>query len=133
MMEQSSDSFVYDVAVIGAGLSGLIAVRDLVASGLSVILVEATDRVGGRIRSYSGSEASGDEGAMLEFGATWIGPGQDNMYRLCEELGIEIFPQPVKGMAFVLLFTFDLFWFLYFSFGLIDWICLLFVMIEWMS
>lgn len=96
-MELVRESLPYDVAVIGAGLSGLIAARDLLAAGLSVFLVEATDRIGGRIRTVRGAEGTDEEGALLEFGATWIGPGQDNMYRLCKELDVEIFPQPVAG------------------------------------
>ena len=41
----------FDCIVVGAGLAGLSAVRELEKSGRSVILLEASDSVGGRVRS----------------------------------------------------------------------------------
>lgn len=48
----------YDVAVIGAGMAGLTAARDLAAKGYSVVLVEARDRIGGRTLRMLSSEAN---------------------------------------------------------------------------
>ncbi|MCX7596423.1 MAG: FAD-dependent oxidoreductase [Fischerella sp.] len=45
----SSHSTVYDCIVIGAGLAGLVAARNLHRSGKSVLVIEAQDRVGGRM------------------------------------------------------------------------------------
>jgi monoamine oxidase len=85
---------LYDVAVIGAGMCGIIAARDLVRAGKSVIIVEAKEKAGGRMKTVVNEE----DGTILEFGATWIGPGQENMINLCVELGIPTFPQPCAGI-----------------------------------
>jgi putrescine oxidase len=39
----------YDVVVIGAGISGLSAAYELVKANKSVLLLEARDRIGGRM------------------------------------------------------------------------------------
>jgi lysyl oxidase-like protein 2/3/4 len=57
----------YDAVVIGAGFAGLIAARDLSKThGLSVLLVEARDRIGGR------TWTSRELGEDIEMGGTWI-------------------------------------------------------------
>lgn len=56
----------YDAIVIGAGFTGLVAARDLSKNGLSVLLVEARDRIGGRTWT---ANAFGEE---FEMGGTWI-------------------------------------------------------------
>jgi monoamine oxidase len=81
-----------DVIVIGAGLAGLTAARELMKQGRSVIVLEARDRVGGRTLSHTTSL-----GDVVDLGAQWIGPTQDRIEGLCKELGVETFPQHNKG------------------------------------
>lgn len=72
--------------MVGAGLAGLIAARDLVAAGREVVVLEARDRVGGRVRNGE----LGD-GTVVELGGQWIGPTQHRMVKLVAELGLETF------------------------------------------
>lgn len=81
-----------DVAVVGAGLAGLTAARILSDAGRSVVVLEARDRVGGRLLNQS----IGD-GKVVEMGGQWIGPTQDRMYALAEQLGISTFPTYADG------------------------------------
>jgi monoamine oxidase len=81
-----------DTVVVGAGLAGLAAARSLSAAGQEVIVLEARDRVGGRV--LNGTVAGG---VTVELGAEWIGPTQDRMYELARELEIETFPTYTGG------------------------------------
>src|SRR5215210_7520251 len=85
-----------DVAVVGAGLAGLVAARDLVAAGLSVAVLEARDRVGGRLLNHTL-----EGGAVVELGGQWVGPTQDRVLALAEELGIGLFPTYIEGEHFL--------------------------------
>ncbi|MBX9788350.1 MAG: flavin monoamine oxidase family protein [Pirellulales bacterium] len=76
-----------DVIVVGAGLAGLCAARQLVHRGVSCAVVEARDRVGGRTLSH---RLGGD---TIDLGGQWIGPRQNRIRGLVQELGIATFPQ----------------------------------------
>lgn len=68
--------------VIGAGIAGLAAARALVAKGMRVVVLEARDRVGGRIHSRDG----------FDFGAHWIHGTEGNpLTNLARRLGVPTF------------------------------------------
>jgi monoamine oxidase len=75
-----------DVAVVGAGFAGIVAARELTKAGVSVVVVEARDRVGGRVLN----EPLGD-GKVVELGGQWVGPGQERLYALAREVGVDTF------------------------------------------
>ena len=77
----------HETIVIGAGLAGLSAARRLVEDGHDVVVLEARDRVGGRIE-----HGRVDDGVTVELGGQWIGPTQDHIRGLVDELGLETFP-----------------------------------------
>jgi monoamine oxidase len=81
-----------DIVVIGAGLAGLAAARSLQASGSDLVVLEARDRVGGRVLNH---ELPGGE--VVEMGGEWIGPAQLRINKLVAELGIETFPTHNEG------------------------------------
>lgn len=81
-----------DFVVIGAGLAGLVAARDLNAAGRQVVVVEAQHRVGGRTLN-----ADLGDGQVVELGGQWIGPTQDRVATLARELGVETFPTHTAG------------------------------------
>jgi monoamine oxidase len=88
----------YPVVVIGAGLSGLYATRLLQQAGQKVFLIEARDRVGGRVFSMS-PQASGHR---LDLGPAWFWPGMNpRMDSLLKQLGLASFPQHSSGAAVV--------------------------------
>src|SRR5436305_14101552 len=81
-----------DVAVIGAGLSGLAAARVLAAAGRDVLVLEARDRVGGRTLNHSIGR-----GHIVEVGGQFVGPTQDRVLALAREVGVKTFPVYNQG------------------------------------
>ena len=80
-----------DVVVVGAGLAGLTAATELTAAGRDVLVLEARDRVGGRVETHS------LDSMTMDLGGTWIGPTQERMAELVQRLGVETFPTYDEG------------------------------------
>jgi len=79
--------FRYSCVVIGAGLSGLAAAHALKEDGWDVTVVEARNRKGGRVLSYS---FESNPELVCELGAEWIGASHQRMQALCQDFGIKI-------------------------------------------
>ncbi|HCB57457.1 MAG TPA: putrescine oxidase, partial [Arthrobacter bacterium] len=80
-----------DVVIVGAGPSGLTAARELKKAGLSVAVLEARDRVGGRTWTDT------IDGAVLEIGGQWVSPDQTALLELLEELGLKTYSRYREG------------------------------------
>ncbi|GAA2922292.1 putrescine oxidase [Microbacterium keratanolyticum] len=80
-----------DVVIVGAGAAGLTAANELRKAGLSVAVLEARDRVGGRLWTDV------IDGAMLEIGGQWVSPDQDALIETVAELGLETFSRYREG------------------------------------
>lgn len=85
-----------DVAVVGAGLAGLTAARDLLQAGKSVVVFEARDRVGGKV--YNQPLVNG---GVTEVGAEFVGPTQDKVLDMISDLGLETFATYDQGLSIV--------------------------------
>ncbi|HVJ26988.1 MAG TPA: FAD-dependent oxidoreductase, partial [Vicinamibacterales bacterium] len=83
------------VIVVGAGLAGLTAARELEAHGASVMIIEARDRVGGRIHTVRGIFESGQHGVA---GADLIEGEQTLVLKLAKEVGLK--PQRILRAGF---------------------------------
>ncbi|KQO64578.1 Putrescine oxidase [Curtobacterium sp. Leaf261] len=76
---------------MGAGAAGLTAASDLVARGLTVQVLEARDRVGGRLWTDH------VDGQMFELGGQWVSPDQTALIETLRELGLETYPRHRDG------------------------------------
>ena len=79
--------------MVGAGLAGLVAARELEQAGRSVVVLEARDRVGGRLLNHP---IAGTED-VVEVGGQWVGPTQTAVLALADELGLERYPTWDEG------------------------------------
>lgn len=81
-----------DVVIVGAGFAGLSTADRLTSKGVSVLVVEGRDRVGGR--SYTGEVA----GVKVDLGATWVAKRHTAVRDLMERLGCSLTPQHDEGV-----------------------------------
>ena len=90
-----SPSYV-DVAILGGGFSGLAAAKEIVSANKSVMVIEATSRVGGRVQDGRWSD-----GAVAQLGAQFVGPSQNSVLRLGKELGVDFIKTYTNGSSLV--------------------------------
>ncbi|KAK8092032.1 hypothetical protein PG997_002393 [Apiospora hydei] len=82
----------YDAIIVGAGLSGLGAAKSLSEAGKTFLVLEARDRVGGRVLNHPLQD-----GGYTEVGAEFVGETQDKVLDLAAELGLELYPEYNTG------------------------------------
>lgn len=75
-----------EIIILGAGLTGLTAAYYLRGQNVNVRILEARDRIGGRILTL-------DKSTHIEMGATWLGKKHIHLIALLDELEVKIFPQ----------------------------------------
>src|SRR3954447_8652565 len=80
----------HDVVVIGAGLAGLAAARDLARGGADVVVLEARPRVGGRVE-----QVTLDDGRLVQLGGEVVGNAHSAYLGLVAELGLTLEPSYV--------------------------------------
>src|ERR1700674_5253468 len=81
-----------DVVVVGAGFAGLSAARALLRQGKKVVVLEARDRVGGRVK------AAKIAGRAIYAGGMWVGPSQTRLLELIKEYDLHTVPQFETGL-----------------------------------
>lgn len=94
----SSQTRRCDVAIVGAGASGLAAARDLVKGGADVLVIEARDRVGGRTLSKQLNN-----GVTIDLGGQWVAPTQGRVLELASKLGLRTFQTFEDGQHILLI------------------------------
>lgn len=81
------DDTEWDVIVVGAGVSGLTAARILAQSEMRVLVLEARDRIGGRILTIRKSGSP----VPLELGAEFIHGHPDAVFSLLHQAGLDAY------------------------------------------
>lgn len=85
------------VVVVGAGLSGLTAARGLQRRGVDVVVLEAADRVGGRVQGETSAL-----GSRFDLGGQWIGHDHHRVMALANELGVTRFRMHTAALPTVI-------------------------------
>jgi monoamine oxidase len=86
------DRIQADVCIVGAGFAGLAAAYKLLQAGKSLAVLEARDRVGGKVFTHVLPD-----GTRINMGGTWLGEGHTRIHALAQELGLETSRQHVQG------------------------------------
>ena len=81
----------FDTVVVGAGVTGLTCAWRLTEAGQDVLVLEARDRVGGRLRTED------HNGSDFEIGGQWVSPDQEALISLVAELGLETYSRYREG------------------------------------
>ncbi|WP_420347337.1 flavin monoamine oxidase family protein [Pelagibius sp.] len=101
----SSANTVYDCIVLGAGISGVTAARDLQAAGLKVLLLEGASRIGGRMYSRRDIVKKSGKPVPIEGGAEYIHIAEQDRYlefwREVRKHGFTTSPFHKCGMGFL--------------------------------
>ena len=84
----------FDTIIVGAGYAGLTAARQLHRAGQNIKVIEARDRVGGRVHTHHI-----DNETYVDLGAQWIGPTQDKIYELAKTYKVETFSTYNQGKS----------------------------------
>ena len=93
-LKARDDDRVYDAIIVGAGISGLSAADYLIDNGKDILVLEARDRVGGRIWSRSWN------GITIEEGANWIHTSNGNpLTKFAEKHGFTTYETPLNSMV----------------------------------
>ncbi|MGJ7029592.1 monoamine oxidase [Niabella hirudinis] len=82
------------IIIVGGGLSGLALAYLLSKKSIKITILEASERLGGRIQTIKGAA-----GTPLELGATWFSDVHANLLALIGELGLKKYPQFSKGIS----------------------------------
>ncbi|HQV54590.1 MAG: FAD-dependent oxidoreductase [Chitinophagaceae bacterium] len=75
------------VIIIGAGFAGLAAAKYLHKKGIDFVILEARNRISGRVFSHTIDEK---ENLIIELGAEWVGNSHERIQNLCNEFGLEL-------------------------------------------
>jgi monoamine oxidase len=105
----TTNEFIYDCIIVGGGLSGLCAALELKDQGVpsqSILVLEAQDRVGGRILSYESVKGvindkykQMENSVQIDMGASFVGSAQTHIIELMKRLDIDKYPQEEEGFA----------------------------------
>ncbi|MFJ6728713.1 flavin monoamine oxidase family protein [Streptomyces sp. NPDC091281] len=93
MTTQEISAVDTEVVVVGAGYAGLTTAWRLADAGIDVVVLEAADRVGGRVFSQMSPS-----GVRIDHGGQWIGPSQRRFHALAARFGCSTFPTWETGL-----------------------------------
>uniref|UniRef100_A0AAF5D2X0 monoamine oxidase n=1 Tax=Strongyloides stercoralis TaxID=6248 RepID=A0AAF5D2X0_STRER len=96
-LDNTTNNLNYDVIVIGSGLTGLTAAREIKLKNpsASVVVLEASDTPGGRIHGQllSTSKTDSSKKQMVDIGTIWISPSHNEIIELAKEFNLDLYSQ----------------------------------------